>query len=230
MNSTNEYEIIQRLLKEANSKLSLRKYSEAEELLKKGEAIDSENPEILYSLCVVHFQQHKYSETIINLKKILDLPFTTVNGIDIKKLLCITYLKTENLEKCSSILLSLVNTQPNDISILSILAYYYEKIGKLEQSIAIHTKILEIDKSNLNSHNAIAYLLAIQNIDLNKALSSARFAYNKQPENSAYSDTLGYVHLQRNELDMAKKYLKKAIELNPDSFEIRSHLNELLNI
>jgi Tfp pilus assembly protein PilF len=216
---------LEKLLLDAQAKLSVRKYGEAEDILKKGEALDESNPQIFYKLCIVYFKQSNYSRAIEYLNRIIELPYTTVDIIEVRTLLCIAYMETEEYNKAGQLLVELVKLMPQNIQILSMLAFYHEKTGKPDKALEIHRKILKIDKDN-----TLAFLLAQKGDDLNSALKSARIAISKDEDNPAYCDTLGYVHLKRAEMDLAKVYLKKALLKAPHDKTIKEHLNELLGI
>ena len=81
--------------------------------------------------------------------------------------------------------------------------------------------------------NNLAWILAEQGKNLDRALALAQRARLLAPQNPAVLDTLGVIHLKRREYSQAVRTLKKAMELatiNPVSSEtlvqFRHHLAE----
>jgi tetratricopeptide (TPR) repeat protein len=106
-------------------------------------------------------------------------------------------------------------------------AYCHEKTGNPDKALSLHREILFMDKNNLNSINACAYLMAKNPENLDKALKLAQIACSKDKGNGAFFDTLGYIMLKMGNLDKAEAYLKKAEQIIPFNDEIKDHLEEL---
>lgn len=83
--------------------------------------------------------------------------------------------------------------------------------------------IVKRDPGHASARNDLAWLLAQQNQDLDRALSLAEEAYklNQSPE---IADTLGYVLLERGQTARAVDLLEKAVAERPDAPSIRYHL------
>ena len=56
------------------------------------------------------------------------------------------------------------------------------------------------------------------------AEETARKAYGLAPENGSVVDTLGWILVQKGELEDGIDFLRKAVDLSSDSSEIRYHL------
>ena len=84
-----------------------------------------------------------------------------------------------------------------------------------------------MDKNNLNSINACAFIMAKESKNLDRALKLAEIACTKDKGNGAFFDTLGYIMLKMGRLDKAEAYLKKAEQIIPFNNEIKEHLKEL---
>jgi tetratricopeptide (TPR) repeat protein len=106
-------------------------------------------------------------------------------------------------------------------------AFCHEKTGSLDKALRLHREILLMDKKNLNSINACAFIMAKEAKNLDKALKLAEMACSKDKSNGAFFDTLGYIMLKMGKLDKAEAYLKKAEQIIPFNSEIKEHLEEL---
>ena len=111
-----------------------------------------------------------------------------------------------------------------------MLGYLLEQEKKYEEAIDTYREIIEIDSYNYNAYNSLAYIIAESGGDLREAMEYAKTAHKSNPENPAYLDTIGYIHMKKGQAELAKKYLKQALLKMPDSKEIKSHINQLLKI
>ena len=119
---------------------------------------------------------------------------------------------------------------PSDPVANGLAGYCYEKLGRVDEAIKAHRSVYAADQVNYNSCNSLAFLLARKGGNLDEALAFARKALESAPENPAYCDTIGYIYMKRNQPELAKKFLKMAMEKAPSNVEIRAHLGELLKI
>ena len=75
---------------------------------------------------------------------------------------------------------------------------------------------------NPNIHNNLA--IAMARTRDQRALQHAQRAHALRPNDSAILDTLGWIHMQRGELDPAIEFLQRSIAVQPDHWEPRLHL------
>ncbi|MFW5807845.1 MAG: tetratricopeptide repeat protein [Spirochaetota bacterium] len=221
---------IQRLLNRAAACIEKGDLDRAESLLSEMLDIDTSNPEALYNLSVLYIRTNKHEDAVPLLQKIIASPLTSVDIIQVKLLLAYSFLSLERHAKCAPLLISILNAVPAHLTALSLLGYYYEKIGNIQKAIETYRSIVSYDADNAHAHNSLAYLLAVSDTDLNGALSSARISIRKDPDNPAYCDTIGYIYMKLGRADMARKFLKNAQQKMPESDIIRQHIHELLRI
>ena len=86
---------------------------------------------------------------------------------------------------------------------------------------------LDADPSTLGANNDLAWILASDSRDLEKALRLAQRAVKAEP-NADTLDTLGFVHLQRGEADEAVETLSRALQARPESGSIGYRLGTAL--
>jgi tetratricopeptide (TPR) repeat protein len=221
---------IQELMSSALRFLKSGDSESAIEELKTANILDSENPEVLYNLGIVHSKQGLHKTAIPYYEKILAMPSAYIELLQVKKLLAYSYILNGSYAEAVRIILSLVRNTPSDIAALSMAGYALEKAGRVDEALKMHENVLFQDPENVNAANSLAFLYAQKGENLDKALSLAKKAHDSNPESAAYNDTIGYVYFRRNQLDPAKRHLKKAFELDPANEEIRTHLHELLKM
>ena len=223
---------IRSLIASAVKSIGKDEFETAIEDLKAAEVLDSDNPEVLYHLGISYSRQGLHKTAVGYYLKLLDLPLEFVDLRTVKKLLSYSLILSEDYEKALVYIGQVLRPTPSDPTANSLAGYCYEKMGRLDDAIAAHRAVYATDQSNYNACNSIAYLLARKGrgVNMDEALAFARKALESAPENPAYCDTMGYVYMKRNQPELAKKYLKLAMEKAPSNVEIRSHLSELLKI
>ncbi len=120
-----------------------------------------------------------------------------------------------------------LQTDPNNAAAYITLGYLYQTNGQEEQVMETYEKALTNLPDLWPAANNLAYLLAKNGSgpsDLDRAKELALTAVRLKPERPDVIDTLGWVHYQRGEIDLAIAELERAMELAPDSAIINYHL------
>jgi tetratricopeptide (TPR) repeat protein len=217
-------------LKSAEIKLNLQNYDVAIEELKAAEVLDPENPEVLFNLGIVYARDGLNKTAGEYFEKILNLEAGSVDSQKVRKLYAYSNILINEYDTALKILNECLHLAPGDTEALNMAGFCYEKRKKYDNAISSYLQVIKIEPENFTACNSLAFIMAANGKDLNRALTLAKKAYNSNPENAAYLDTMGYIYLKRNEKSMAKKFIKEAYDRMPFSQEIRTHLNELLGI
>jgi tetratricopeptide (TPR) repeat protein len=89
--------------------------------------------------------------------------------------------------------------------------------------------VIKNDPQNLMAKNNYSYFLALEGKELDKAKELSGETIIKEPENSTYLDTYGWILFTRGEYNDAKIYLEKAIKISKEQdAEILFHFAEVL--
>lgn len=122
-----------------------------------------------------------------------------------------------------------IELNPNDAGILSTVALAYDNQGNFSKSTEIYEKALKIDPQNALILNNYAYNLSERGENLDKALSMAKIAVEKEPNNSSYLDTIGWIYFKLKNYKLAKKNIEKSLSVNPNSAVVLEHLGDVYN-
>lgn len=124
-------------------------------------------------------------------------------------------------------LTSALEKNPKNAAAYMTLGKLYSASGQEEKVIGVYENALAAMPELWPAANNLAYLLAGENAgqeDLERARELALKAVAMQPERPDVIDTLGWVHYQRGEIDLAIAELEKAVSMAPDSATINYHL------
>ncbi len=116
---------------------------------------------------------------------------------------------------------------PNELSIISSLALAYNSNKQYRESNEAYEKALKIDPDNALILNNYAYNLSTRGENLNKALDMIRKAVNKEPGNSSYLDTMGWIYYMMKDYKSAKEYIERAVSVNGSNAVILEHLGDI---
>jgi tetratricopeptide (TPR) repeat protein len=119
-------------------------------------------------------------------------------------------------------------TSPDSPKLNQFVAVLYERSGNIDVAIQYYEKAISLDPGLGQAKNNLAYLLAEQERDLDRALDLAQSAKALMPESPNAADTLGWVLFKRGMASAAIGYLKEAVANSPADSEyigvIRFHL------
>ena len=101
--------------------------------------------------------------------------------------------------------------------------------GLCEESLGLLEEGLKQNPRSDEMKNSIAYTLAVQGRDLDRALRLIDSALSREPENYAYLDTLGWVLYKQGDFDGALRSLSQAMDLcNEACQELYDHVGDVL--
>ncbi|HPC38732.1 MAG TPA: tetratricopeptide repeat protein [Exilispira sp.] len=138
------------------------------------------------------------------------------------------YSTKNNVELAIEYFEKVIGTGLEASAAYNALAALYHKKGDIKKAIENAKKALELKSDNYNAMNTLAYLLIDSNIDIEKGIQLAKKALAEEPNNPARLDTVGYGYLKLKNKTIAKEFLTKAYNINPNDVDIKKHL-ELLS-
>ncbi len=104
----------------------------------------------------------------------------------------------------------------------------YEKMKKIDLAEAEFRRILELDPDHAATLNYLGYMLADRNVKLAEALTLITKALDKEPNNGAYLDSLGWVYFKLNRLPEAEENLRQALLRTPRDATVHDHMGDVL--
>ena len=112
--------------------------------------------------------------------------------------------------------LDLLDEAPDDdarlrADLLAGLGMIYTRRRDFHAADSLYARALTADSDHAVALNNLAYSLAERGQDLDRALDLARRALDLVPENPSFMDTLGWVYLQRDDLENAERWLGRAV-------------------
>ena len=170
-------------------------------------------------------QKGRHSEAVEYLKTAID-----INPNDINALSAYGYSLSQLKENDEAILYlkKALAIHPNDVNILGTLGLIYDALKMWDKCDSTYEHALQIDSSNATVNNNYAYSLSERGERLDAALDMVKFAIKKEPENSSFLDTIGWVYYKLGNYEEAKSYLEKAMKIGGESSVMLEHLGDIM--
>jgi len=104
----------------------------------------------------------------------------------------------------------------------------YERQKKYDLSEAEFRKVLAMNPNNASALNYLGYMFADRNVRLQEALELVQKALDREPDNAAYLDSLGWVYFRMGKLKEAEDYIRKSLQRSPRDATVHDHLGDIL--
>ena len=141
------------------------------------------------------------------------------------------YLQEGNAKQAISYFNNALNF---DIDNLGIKAQIFSGLGdayqaekRYKESVTAYEKSLSIEPKNTYTLNNYAYYLSLRNEDLAKAENMSDLSNQLEPDNAAFQDTYAWILFKLKKYAVAKDWMQKAINNNPNSATQFEHLGDI---
>ncbi|OFV91993.1 MAG: hypothetical protein A3H28_16875 [Acidobacteria bacterium RIFCSPLOWO2_02_FULL_61_28] len=103
----------------------------------------------------------------------------------------------------------------------------WERQKQFEKAEGAFRNALSLNPDSPNSLNYLGYMMADRGVRLDEAVSLIERALERDPNNGAYLDSLGWAYFKQNRLDLAEQYLRRSLERVPNDPTIHDHLGDV---
>ena len=105
-----------------------------------------------------------------------------------------------------------------------------ERLDEVDEAAVLFRQLVESEPNDAGAANYLGYMWADREMYLDEALELIAHAVALDPENSAYLDSLGWVHFRLGDLEEAERWLRRAVDLGGSFGDgtIYCHLGEVL--
>jgi tetratricopeptide (TPR) repeat protein len=186
---------------------------------------DDANLQQLYGTALIATGQGQVGET--KLRRAIELD---PNNMGAYQALASYLLRSARQQEGIATYEKAVERQPTSAPLRFTLGTLYESMGKRTEAIAQYEEAVKLDPNLAVGKNNLAYLMAEDGTNLDRALDLAQEAKAQLPESANVADTLGFVLLKKGIPEAAIGYLQEAesgFQLgDPNLGYVRTHLAE----
>jgi putative PEP-CTERM system TPR-repeat lipoprotein len=138
-----------------------------------------------------------------------------------------TYEKQGETDKAHAVLSNWLKKHDKNIPVRLVLANSFEDHHQPELAVMQYKLVLAQNPKHVGALNNIAW--SYIKLKDPRAIEYAETAYALNPESANVIDTLGWLLVQRGELERGMKMLRQALKLAPHKTAIRHHFADALN-
>ena len=121
-----------------------------------------------------------------------------------------------------------LETEPNNDKLLFNYAVVLGDQGKKDQGMEVMEKVIALNPEHSDALNFVAFGLAENDQDLDRALALVTKALETRPNDGFYLDTLGWIYFQQQKFEKAEEVLARAANLSGDDVAILEHHGDAL--
>lgn len=183
--------------------------------------------EVAYYIGLCYAQLQRFEDAMLYLEQVVTTQNNDTRVLQCRFLLAVIYCQTGRIKLANFELEKLLLADYKRSNVLSSMAYIVYLQGDIDKSVCLYEDAIKEDPANTTALNGLGYVLACCNKDLERALECCQKATDKKPYNSAFLDSLGWVHYKMGHKTQAAKYLQQALVYDPDNEEIKEHIKAL---
>jgi tetratricopeptide (TPR) repeat protein len=183
-----------------------------------------ERAELAYYLGLCCTKLERFDEALLYFEQVLTTSNSPLWTYQCRLILSYIYIITGRAAMAEDELKNLEAGGLESAMLYNTLAYAEYVQKNYLAAIEWYEKALDIEKDNLTALNSLGYILADTGMDTQKGLRLCRKAVDKNSQNAAYLDSLGWALYRCGKLNEARNWLRRALEFAPQEKEIKEHL------
>jgi len=214
-------------LKIASVLIRLERLDEAEAVLKEAKEIDPENMDLSLALIFVYSYGERNEDLETEYEDFLKKAHNEKpKDIGISEYLGQFYFYKKRPQEAIDVYEKILESNPDYVEALFWLGYLYEECGQRDKALNAWERGIGLDSSFAPILNCLGYTYAEEGINLDLAEEMVEKALETEPENGAYLDSLGWIYYKKGDVEKAKEYVLKAINLIKDP-DVYKHLGDI---
>jgi len=184
---------------------------------------NDQKAELAYYMGLSNTKLERFDDALRYFEQVIALDDSPMRVYQCRMILAYIYITSSRAPLAEAELNRLQASGHESVILYNTLAYaaYVQKhyLGAVE----LYEKTLEIDNDNTTALNSLGYILADTGLDKLKGLRLCRKAVDRNPENAAYLDSLGWASYKCGNTKDARKWLRLALDIAPQEAEIKKH-------
>jgi tetratricopeptide (TPR) repeat protein len=182
-----------------------------------------EQAELAYYLGLCYTKLGRFDDALLYLDQVVTGGEDVLRVYQCRLTLAYIYVTTGRTKMAEFELKRLQRGGFESVQLYNTLAYAAWTQKKYKNAVELYEKALDLDENNATAINCLGYILADTDMDVMRGLRLCRKAVDRNPQNPAYLDSLGWAYFKGGELLEARTWLRRALELAPHEKEIKDH-------
>jgi tetratricopeptide (TPR) repeat protein len=182
-----------------------------------------EQSELAYYMGLCCTKLERFDQALQYFEQVIGIDSGPMRVYQCRMILAYIYIVTGRAKMAAAELNRLQGSGLESVMLYNTLAYaaYVQKdfLGAIEN----YEKALDLDQDNGTALNSLGYVLADTGMDKIRGLRLCRKAVEKNSQNAAYLDSVGWACYKCGKLTEARSWLRKAKDIAPQVKEIADH-------
>jgi tetratricopeptide (TPR) repeat protein len=174
-------------------------------------------------LSEIHLQAHHDARALGEAQRAVSM---APDSLAPRVLLARLYQRQKQWDDASRVWLEAWRRFPDESRLALDLAFCREQAGQLDSAVRVAREVIRRQPENPQALNFLGYLFADHNRNLEEARQLISKALDKDPENGAYLDSMGWVYYRLGRFADARGELEKAVALTQDPV-VHEHLGDV---
>ncbi len=180
------------------------------------------------NLAIAYLNLQKYQD-VLDIASIGKIRFP--NNITFPYFMGDTYLRMDDFQSAKREFLKALELSPENRVIRLSLMTVFEELSEYNSSDSLFKFLYLEDENDATSLNNYAYSIckrtSISDNALVYALELAKKALILEPNNSAFLDTIGWIHYKKKDYNLALGFIKQSISIDSTNSIIMEHLGDI---
>ncbi|GMO30490.1 MAG: tetratricopeptide repeat protein [Termitinemataceae bacterium] len=189
---------------------------------------EDEKTELAYYLGLCYTKLERFNDALLYLEQVVTSNAEPLRVCQCRLTLAYIYMITRRPKMADFELERLIKSGFQSVQIYTMMAFCAWTQNDEDKAIEAYEKALEIDSLNLTAMNGLGFILVESGKDVQRGLELCKRAVNKKPQNAAYLDSLGWAYYKTGEMNEARQWLRRALDLAPKQKEISRHMKAVV--
>lgn len=183
--------------------------------------------ELAYYLGLCYTKLGRFEDALLYLEQVVNAESNIMRVYQCRLTLAYIYVITERAKMAEFELNRLSEIGFESVQLYTVMAYSACSEGQYQKAVELYAKALQLDNTNATAMNGLGYILVDTAMNVQQGLVFCKKAVDRNPDNPAYLDSLGWAYFKNGDTTEARTWLRRALgiaSLASQQKEIRNHI------
>ncbi|MDR0683845.1 MAG: tetratricopeptide repeat protein [Spirochaetaceae bacterium] len=187
-----------------------------------------EKMELAYYLGLCYTKLERYNDAVLYFEQVVTGAASPLRICQCRLTLAYIYMITKRPRMAEFELDRLIKSGFKSVQIYTMMAYAAWMQKQYDRAVKMYENALDIDPNNATAMNGLGFLLVDNGTDIRRGLELCKKAVDKRPHSAAYLDSLGWAYYKSGQVNEARQWLRRALDLAPRQKDISLHMKIII--
>jgi len=185
---------------------------------------NEEKAEIAYYLGLCYTKLERFEDALVYLEQVVSENGSQLRVCQCRLTLAYIYMSTRRHKMAEFELERLLKNGIKSPQIYTMMGFAAWSQQQNDKAVKCYEQALDIDGNNATALNGLGYILVDTESDVKRGLDLCKKAVERKPSSPAYMDSLGWAYFKSGEVNEARTWLRRALDMAPRQKEISKHM------